>query len=81
VDTSSVNVLNSIWALLHVPDLEDSALFQLNEITYFSNVLVTQRFYSDRPALEEFIRNHCSRHAKKSRGEWARELSKTAVYA
>jgi len=74
IDTSCVDVLNSIWALLLVPDLEDPAYGALQFDTNVRNMLVTQKFYSEPAALDSIIKTHLAKHASKTRRQWAEEL-------
>ena len=67
-------MINSIWALLLVPDLEDPAYVDSAFETYFRNMLVTQKFYSEPGSLDAIIKEYLARHASKTRKQWAQEL-------
>jgi hypothetical protein len=69
-----VQVLNSIWSLLLVPDMDDPAYFPGGLPVNVRNMIITQQFYSEEAALEVAIKEHVAKHAMKTRAEWAREL-------
>lgn len=63
-DTTIVRVLNSIFALLLVPEYNDPA-----------NLMVAQEQYTDQLAMYETIKDKIKKYATKNRAEWRKELT------
>src|SRR5437762_13575660 len=77
-DTSIVDVLNSIWALLMVPDMDDAMYTQVCNITenFSSDPLLMAQFRDDREGYERDVREHATRQTMKTSQDWAIELAR-----
>ena len=75
-DTSMVDILYSIWGLLLTPDMDDPAYAKrtIASLTFISNTIVAQKYYSDKENFGETIKDHITKHAAKSRKELGDEV-------
>jgi len=62
-DTTLVQVLNTVYSLLLVPEFSDPV-----------NAVNTLDFHHDQVAFQDEVKEHIAKHAKKTREEWRGEI-------
>jgi ubiquitin-protein ligase len=62
-DTSNLQLINTIYSLLLVPEFSDPI-----------NAVVTLNFHWDEVSFRDEVKEHIKKHATKTRAEWKAEL-------
>jgi ubiquitin-protein ligase len=64
VDTTNKDVIDNIYSLLLIPEFSDPI-----------NMVVTLNYHWSEAQFKEEIKHYIQKHAKKTRGEWRKEIA------